>query len=470
MNQGNTTNRPPYGDQDPPAETRTRRGQDAPAFAGRKSAATEDADADAEGSDDQVWEGRVSSRNASRVERRSERVRSVDDSRTRWWRPESLWGRALLVLGAFAVVGGGAVAALLLNSALQSDDRFRITGADSIESVGLAEVTRADLLPIFGEDIGKNIFFIDLQQRRHEIEAIPWVKHATVMRMLPNRLRVSIEERKPVAFTQINGETGLVDADGVLLSMSAATMAERHYSFPEVTGLSPTAKPDERHARMNVYMAMMNELDAGGQRNSLQISEVDLTDAEDARVKMVDQSADIVAHLGYEHFLVRYQRYMRHIAEWRQQYPRLIGVDLRYKVQTVLKLAPAGTPLPGDGQQLAGQSPQNPKAAQPPVQSAKGQSPAPTTQSRQQLAAKSGQKGPTANNHSTASRKNAAAHAANQRAGRAKSDKPKADQGHTDRAHTDKQRQREVVRRPAMNTARHTAPPVRSASAAEEGQ
>jgi cell division protein FtsQ len=405
------------------------------------------------------------------VERRSERVRSVDDSRARWWRPESLWGRALLVLGALAVVGGGAVAALLLNSALQSDDRFRIAGADNIETVGLAEVTRADLLPIFGEDIGKNIFFIDLQQHRHEIEAIPWVKHATVMRMLPNRLRVSIEERKPVAFTQINGETGLVDADGVLLSMSPAAMAERHYTFPVVTGLSPTAKPDERHARMNVYMAMMNELDAGGQHNSLQISEVDLSDAEDARVKMVDQSADIVAHLGYEHFLVRYQRYMRHIAEWRQQYPRLIGVDLRYKVQTVLKLAPAGTPLSGDGQQLAGpQSPQNPKAAQPPVQLAKGQSPAPTTQSRQQLAAKSGQKGPTADNHSTASRKNAAARAANQRAGRDKTGKPKAEQGRADRTHTDKQRAREVVHRPAMNTARHTAPPVRSASAAEEGQ
>ena len=81
----------------------------------------------------------------------------------------------------------------------------------------------------------------------------------------------------------------------------------------------------------------MAELDADGKHNSEQISEIDLTDPEDARVLMPEQGADILAHFGEDHFLERYQRYQAHIAEWRQQYPHLAAVDLRYDQQVVLR-------------------------------------------------------------------------------------------------------------------------------------
>src|ERR1700678_4170653 len=84
---------------------------------------------------------------------------------------------------------------------------------------------------------------------------------------------------------------------------------------------------------------MMAELDADGKHNSEQISEIDLTDPEDARVLMPEQGADILAHLGEDHFLERFERYQAHIAEWRQQYPHLAGVDLRYDNQVVLQMA-----------------------------------------------------------------------------------------------------------------------------------
>jgi hypothetical protein len=72
---------------------------------------------------------------------------------------------------------------------------------------------------------------------------------------------------------------------------------------------------------MAVYQRLLAELDANGQQLSAQISEIDLTDPEDARVLMPEQGADILAHFGEDHFLERYQRYKAHIAEWRQQYP-----------------------------------------------------------------------------------------------------------------------------------------------------
>ena len=61
---------------------------------------------------------------------------------------------------------------------------------------------------------------------------------------------------------------------------------------------------------------------------------------------MPEQGADILAHFGEDHFLERYQRYKAHIAEWRQQYPQLAAVDLRYDQQVVLEMASGKRPQP----------------------------------------------------------------------------------------------------------------------------
>jgi cell division protein FtsQ len=125
----------------------------------------------------------------------------------------------------------------------------------------------------------------------------------------------------------------------VLLTMPAAAMAAHHYSFPVITGIDGGDPAASRRARMAVYQRMMGDLDSTGQHFSQQISEIDLTDPEDARVLMPEQGADILAHFGEDHFLERYQRYKAHIAEWRQQYPNLAAVDLRYDQQVVLQMA-----------------------------------------------------------------------------------------------------------------------------------
>jgi cell division protein FtsQ len=258
--------------------------------------------------------------------------------RNPWWRPASTAGRVFLGLGALLVLGGLATSIFLLKSYLGRDARFRIAGAGNIEATGLTEVSRTEMLPVFGEDIGRNIFFVPLSERRKQLEAIPWIERATVMRLLPDRIRVSVVERKPVAFVRQGQQIELVDASGVLLAMPAAMMAQHHYSFPVVTGIDPRDPAAGRRARMASYLRLLAELDSGGQHLSEQISEIDLTDLEDARVLMPEQGTDILAHFGEDHFLERYQRYKAHIAEWRQQYPNLAAVDLRYVQQVVLEM------------------------------------------------------------------------------------------------------------------------------------
>jgi len=216
--------------------------------------------------------------------------------------------------------------------------------------------------------MGRNIFFVPVDARRKQLEQIPWIERATVMRVLPDQIRVSVVERQPVAFTRHREEIGLVDANGVLLNMAPETMARHHYSFPVLTGIDAGDSADSRKERMDVYMRMMAELDAGGKHNSEQISEIDLTDPEDARVLMPEQGADILAHFGEDHFLERYERYQAHIAEWRQQYPHLAAVDLRYDNQVVLEMASGKqtAETSGGGSIAAGSAPGSPTAASTP--------------------------------------------------------------------------------------------------------
>jgi len=263
-----------------------------------------------------------------------------------WWRPATRFGRILLGTGVVIVFSAVAVSVHALKSYLEHDSRFRIAGTTNIQATGLAQVSREQMLPVFGEDIGRNIFFVPISERRKQLEQIPWIEHATVMRLLPDQIRISVTERKPIAFVRQGSQVALVDSNGVVLTEPPAMMAQHHYSFPVVTGIDGRDPIAARRARMEVYQRLISQLDSNGQHLSDQISEIDLADPEDARVLMPEQGTDIVAHFGEDHFLERYQRYKAHIAEWRQQYPKLAEVDLRYDQQVVLQMAGAANAAP----------------------------------------------------------------------------------------------------------------------------
>ncbi len=252
-------------------------------------------------------------------------------------------GRALLVFLVLAVAAAVVFAWLGVRGFLERDPRFRIDSSASIQTVGNSELTREELLAVFGGDIGRNVFFIPLAKRQAALEQVPWVEHATVMRLLPDQLRVAVVERVPVAFARIGSRIELVDAHGVLLALAPGAMAARHYSFPVVTGLDPAAPPAVRAARMQLYTRFVAELDSAGEPVSRELSEVDLSDPEDVRAIVPAQGSDILLHFGDEQFLARYRSYRAHLGEWRQQYPRLAAVDLRYDREVVLKMQDGST-------------------------------------------------------------------------------------------------------------------------------
>jgi len=248
------------------------------------------------------------------------------------------WGRIAAAAAALALVAGVVWFVLAIRNFLNSDPRFRIDTAASIQTIGNSQLTRDDLLSVFGADIGRNIFFIPLSIRRAELERIPWVEHATVMRILPNQLRVAVRERTPIAFVRVGDQIKLVDAEGVILDMPPAMIAARHFSFPVVTGINPADPLSVRTPRMRLYQRFIADLDSGGRKISSDLSEIDLSDPEDVRATLPAGATDMLLHFGDEKFLARYHTYQTHLAEWQQQYPHLASVDLRYDTQVVLKM------------------------------------------------------------------------------------------------------------------------------------
>ncbi len=228
--------------------------------------------------------------------------------------------------------------------------RFRVESSDDLEVTGMENVTKAQIMEVLGADIGRNIFFIPLAQQKAQLEQIPWVESASVMRFVPNYLRVEIHERTPVAFARVGPRMSLIDGGGTLMELSP----KHKYSFPVILGMNPGEPLSTRAPRMKAYGEMVHELDSGGAHYSQGLSEVDLSDLEDVKVRVNDPAGDVLVHLGSSDYLRRYKIYISHAQGWRQQFQKLESVDLRYDNQIIVN---------PDIERSVKQTPLNPKMA-----------------------------------------------------------------------------------------------------------
>ena len=240
-----------------------------------------------------------------------------------------MWvGAALLVLAILGAAGLG------LYRYGKHSWRFRIDSSDQIEVTGAEHVAHAQIMEVMGGDIGRNIFFVPLAQRKQQLEQIPWVESASVMRFVPNRLRIEIHERTPVAFARLGAHISLIDAGGTLMELAPG--GKHKYSFAVIAGMNAGEPLSTRAARMKNYNEMVRELDSSGAHYSQELSEVDLSDPEDVKVLAADPNGEVLVHLGSGNYLQRYKTYVTHVQQWRQQFDKLESVDLRYDGQIIV--------------------------------------------------------------------------------------------------------------------------------------
>ncbi len=252
-------------------------------------------------------------------------------SRFSW---KNRWVRIAAILIAIAGLGLVAAATWGAKSVLLHNSHFLLRSTENIQISGNRVVATRDVLSYFAPDIGHSIFRVPLAKRQSSLQQIRWVRRVTVMRLWPDRLRVSVLERTPVAFARDGDSVRLVDDDGALLDLPNA--AAQHYSFPVLTSVSSSDPLSVRASRIEIYRQFVHALDADGGHISTTLSEVDLSDPEDVRAMFTGGARQPLVHFGDADFLQRYRAYQGHLAEWLQQYPQLRSVDMRYGRQVVL--------------------------------------------------------------------------------------------------------------------------------------
>jgi len=208
---------------------------------------------------------------------------------------------------------------------------------DQIDVSGNHIVAREEIQKLFVHDRDRSVLRIPLETRRAQIQELPWVEEASVQRILPNRIRVEITERTPVAFFRNGNELTMIDSHGVLLERPEG----EDFHFPIVTGMSENMAREEREKRMQVYQEFMNNIDLVKPGSSERVSEADLGNPRDLCAVLTgfgnDGSAPaITVHFGQGDFTGKYRTLVENFTQWQANAGPVHAIDLRYSRQVVV--------------------------------------------------------------------------------------------------------------------------------------
>jgi cell division protein FtsQ len=153
---------------------------------------------------------------------------------SRWLRPASIWlfnvrvpkGAGFAASGAFflamlvygLVIGDRApviVAALKdARDAAANAAGFRIA---AIALSGEHHLSREEILASAGVTGATSLLFLDVEEARDRLRGNPWIADATLLKLYPDRLQISIKERAAFALWQQRGRVSVIADDGTVL-------------------------------------------------------------------------------------------------------------------------------------------------------------------------------------------------------------------------------------------------------------
>ncbi|GAI93200.1 unnamed protein product, partial [marine sediment metagenome] len=83
--------------------------------------------------------------------------------------------------------------------------------------------------------LGKNIFKLDLKKSTDSLMQEPWIKEAEIKRVIPNKIVISIKERKAAALVYIGEEYFISSKEGLILSK--VNTPKEAFVLPLILGL-----------------------------------------------------------------------------------------------------------------------------------------------------------------------------------------------------------------------------------------
>src|SRR3989442_15208436 len=161
--------------------------------------------------------------------------------------------RRALLLTALAVAAPLAVA--FFAHWLLTSPRFAVA---SVDVRGASRVPTAEILAAAAVEPGTSLFRLDPGAVAGRVEAIPEVRRADVVREFPNRIVISVEERRP--FTLVHsGRLHWIDEEGRVLGASPEAGIPQ---VPVLSGLSDDELPSMKSAPSPKALAALGPIPA----------------------------------------------------------------------------------------------------------------------------------------------------------------------------------------------------------------
>ena len=181
-----------------------------------------------------------------------------------------------------------------------------------------------------------NFFTADLGRVRSAFESVPWVRLASVQREFPNRLRVTLQEHKPVAYWGDDGEQRMVNSYGEVFEANVSDLDDD--KMPRLSG------PDSQSQQV---LAMYLALAPAFKSMSLTVDSLALTDRGSWRAKLTHGAVIELGRGGVEEVMVRVQRITQTLAQVTNKLGRKVtaieSADLRHDNGYALRLRGVST-------------------------------------------------------------------------------------------------------------------------------
>lgn len=191
---------------------------------------------------------------------------------------------------------------------------------------------------------GTNIITVDLAKYRQRILDSPWVAAASLRRVLPSTIEVTVVERRPFGISRLGNQLFLIDREGTAIDEYGPQYAS--FDLPIIDGLVQAprhGKPSIDRARAQLAARVIDSV-APNATLASRLSQIDVGDEHNAMVLLDDDPAWL--YLGEEQFRERLQSYVEVAEALREQVAAEIDyVDLRYGERVYVKQR-NGTPAP----------------------------------------------------------------------------------------------------------------------------
>jgi len=234
--------------------------------------------------------------------------------------------------GVFMLAGAALLALALLWLTRAPLFQIRVIQIDGDLARNSVSTIRANAMPL----LRGNFFSLNLQQGRAAFESVPWVRHAVVRRVWPDRLAVRLEEHRAAALWQ--GEDGserLVNSFGEIFETNLGDIEDE--ALPTLAG------PEASAVQM---LAMLRRLQPVLRSLQMEIDTLHLSGRGSWRVDL-DSGATVELGRGSEdEVIARSERFVRTLTQVTGRYRQpLVYADLRHADGYAVRLRGVSTTL-----------------------------------------------------------------------------------------------------------------------------